>query len=203
MNATTSVGVGDRTEPKGGLSPRSTRVMNLARFVTQAMRREPQGIALVWAEKTWTWEEFETRIDAMAAALQERFGVSKGDRILVQSQNCNQMFESMFACFRIGAVWVPTNFRQTPEEVAYLAKASGATGLICNASFPDHARVVRESNPEIGFVVAIGEADFGPSYDAVVAEFDGKSRSKRVSSATIPAGSSSRRARPGGRRRRC
>lgn len=171
MNATTSVGVGDRTEPKGGLSPRSTRVMNLARFVTQAMRHEPQGIALVWAEKTWTWEEFEARIDAMAAALQQRFGVTKGDRILVQSQNCNQMFESMFACFRIGAVWVPTNFRQTPEEVAYLAKASGATGLICNTSFPDHARVVRESNPQIGFVLAIGEADFGPSYDAVVEEF--------------------------------
>jgi fatty-acyl-CoA synthase len=49
----------------------------------------------------------------MAAALAER-GIGKGDRVLVQSKNCNQMFESMFACFRLGAVWVPTNFRQTP-----------------------------------------------------------------------------------------
>ncbi|SME98811.1 Acyl-CoA synthetase (AMP-forming)/AMP-acid ligase II [Xaviernesmea oryzae] len=171
MNVASSVA---KAAPKGGLSPCSTRVMNLARFVTQAMRREPRGIALVWADKTWTWEEFEARIDAMAAALQQRFGVAKGDRILVQSQNCNQMFESMFACFRIGAVWVPTNFRQTPEEVAYLAKASGATGMICNASFPDHARVARETNAEIGFVVAIGEADFGPSYDAIVEEFYGR-----------------------------
>ncbi len=177
MNAMTSVAVGEQSghgaDPKGGLAPRTTRVMNLARFVTQAMRREPEGVALVWAEKTWTWAEFEARIDAMAAALQQRFGVTKGDRILVQSQNCNQMFESMFACFRIGAVWVPTNFRQTPEEVAYLAKASGATGMICNASFPDHARVAQETNGAIGFIIAIGEADFGPSYDAIVDEFSG------------------------------
>ena len=76
----------------------------------------------------------------MAAALRERFGVGKGDRILVQSQNCNQMFESMFACFRLGAVWVPTNFRQTPEEVAYLAEASGARGHdLQRRAFPDHA----------------------------------------------------------------
>jgi len=173
MNAVPPVAVGDQADPKGGLSPRSTRVMNLSRFVTQATRREPQGIALVWGDGSWTWEEFEARIDAVAAALQQRFGVTKGDRILVQSQNCNQMFESMFACFRIGAVWVPTNFRQTPEEVTYLAKASGATGMICNSSFPDHARVAR-SNREIGFVIAIGAADFGPSYDAIVEEFYGK-----------------------------
>ncbi|MBW6424077.1 AMP-binding protein [Rhizobium sp. XQZ8] len=174
MNAITSVAVGDQAGPKGGLAPRSTRVMNLARFVTQATRREPQGVALVWADRTWTWEELETRIDAMATALQQRFGVTKGDRILVQSQNCNQMFESMFACFRIGAVWVPTNFRQTPEEVAYLAKASGATGMICNVSFPDHARVARETNAAIGFTIVIGEAEFGQSYDAIVDEFSGK-----------------------------
>ncbi|AXV16759.1 hypothetical protein CYG48_14300 [Neorhizobium sp. SOG26] len=174
MNAITSVAVDGKSDPAGGVSPRSTRVMNLARFVTQATRREPDGVALVWADKTWTWAEFEARIDAMAAALQQRFGVGKGDRVLVQSQNCNQMFESMFACFRIGAVWVPTNFRQTPDEVAYLAKASGATGMICNASFPDHARVARENNPEIGFVIAIGTAGFGPSYDAIVTEFSGK-----------------------------
>ena len=178
MNAVTPVDAAGSTGPRGGLAPRSTRVMNLARFVTQARRRNPGEIALVWGDRTWTWSEFDARIDAMAAALQERYGVAKGDRILVQSQNCNQMFESMFACFRIGAVWVPTNFRQTPEEVAYLAKASGAAGMICNASFPDHARVVSEDNPQIGFVIAIGEAAFGPSYDVLVDEYAGRTPSE-------------------------
>ena len=157
------------SDPAGGVAPCSTRVMNLAHFVTQARRREPDSIALVWGERTWSWTEFDARIDAMAAALQLRFGVGKGDRILVQSQNCNQMFEAMFACFRIGAVYVPTNFRQTPDEVAYQAEASGASGMICNAAFPDHAAACATR-----FTVAIGEADFGPSYDALVEEFAGQ-----------------------------
>ncbi len=92
--------------------------MNLAHLVTQARRRDPDAIALVWRDDAWTWSALDARIDAMAAALQTRFAVQKGDRILVQSQNCTQLFEAMFACFRAGAVYVPTNFRQTPDEVA-------------------------------------------------------------------------------------
>ena len=69
---------------------------------------------------------------------------------------------------------MPTNFRQTPDEVAYLAKASGATGMICNAAFPEHVAASRRDCPDIGFVIAIGAADFGPSYDGVVEEFLGQ-----------------------------
>ncbi|MFN7026091.1 MAG: acyl-CoA synthetase, partial [Pseudorhizobium sp.] len=161
------------TPPAGGILPRSTRVMNLARLLTQAKRRDPGGVAIVWGHHHWSWAQMEARVDAIAAALQQRFQVQKGDRILVQSQNCNQMLESMFACFRIGAVWVPTNFRQTPDEVAYLAQASGATGMIANACFADHAAAVRQANPQLGFVIAIGEAAFGPAYEQLVDQYAG------------------------------
>ncbi|WP_279483654.1 acyl-CoA synthetase [Aureimonas sp. SK2] len=159
--------------PRGGVAPVSRRVMNLSRFVTQAARREPDAVALVWGERTWSWAEFDARIDALAGALRGRFGVKKGDRILVQSQNCNQMSEVMFACFRVGAVYVPANFRQTPEEVAQAAQSSGASGLVCNASFPAHAEAVRAAMPGLAFTLAIGEAPFGPSVDAVIAEHAG------------------------------
>ncbi len=162
------------SEPRGGLTPVSRRVMNLSRFITQAARREPDAPAFVWGERLWRWAEFEARVDAMASALRERFGVAKGDRILVQSQNCNQMFEAMFACFRVGAVYVPTNFRQTPDEVATAATTARASGLICNASFPEHAAAVAGALPGLAFTIAIGEAEFGPSYDALVEEFHGR-----------------------------
>lgn len=153
-----------------GFAPISTRVSNLAHFVTRAARRLAGEPAVIWGDAVWTWAEFEARIDAMAAALRDRFGVVKGDRILVQSQNCNQMFESMFACFRLGAVWVPTNFRQTPDEVAYLCEASGARGMICNADFPDHVTACLAAGAPPEFVIVIGAAGFGPDYDALVAE---------------------------------
>ncbi len=159
--------------PHGGVAPVARRVMNLAHFMRQCARRHAEGIGFVWGETTWTWAALDRRIDALAAALAAR-GVAKGDRVLVQSKNCNQMFETMFACFRLGAVYVPTNFRQTPGEVAYLGQASGATAMICHRDFPEHAAAARGASPALRVVVAIGEAAFGDDFDALVARHDGQ-----------------------------
>lgn len=157
------------TIPAGGpVTPVSTRVINLAHFLTQSARRHPDDIGFVWGEAFWTWRDMEERVNAMAAALSQDYGISKGDRILVQSANCNQMFESMFACFRIGAVWVPANYRQSPDEVAYLAAASGARGMICGARFEGHAAACHRDAESLQFVISIGQAEFGEDYDAVV-----------------------------------
>ncbi|ABL72881.1 acyl-CoA synthetase [Paracoccus denitrificans] len=152
------------TEPAGGVIPVSTRVMNLATFLTQAARRDPDGIALVMGEACWTWAEFEARTDALAHALQTRFGLQKGDRVMCQSQNCMEMMQAMFATWRAGGIWVPANFRQTPEEVAWLTEASGARLMLCNAAFPDHAAACGVTT------LAFGAADFGPSVQAITAE---------------------------------
>jgi fatty-acyl-CoA synthase len=157
--------------PKGGVVSSSKRVMNLAQFLRQAAKRYAGEIALVWGERRWTWAELDRRVDAMAVALAGR-GIGKGDRVLVQSKNCNQMFESMFACFRLGAVWVPTNFRLTADEVAYLAKASGAAAMICDAEFPDHVAAAKQAAPSIRVTISIGAAPFGDDYNALVAEYD-------------------------------
>ncbi|GHD24221.1 acyl-CoA synthetase [Tianweitania populi] len=156
-------------DPVGGVRPNSTRVMNLATVLSQQARRHGGEPGLVWRDRVWDWAELETRVNAMAYALVHEFGVQQGDRILVQSSNCNQMFESMFAAFRVGAVWVPTNFRQTPDEVAYLAQSSGASLMICQANFAGHAEASRNASPALKQFIAIGESGFGEDYDAIVA----------------------------------
>jgi len=153
--------------------PASTRVANLSHFLSQAARRQPDAIGFVWRDTVWTWREMEARVDALAAAMRDELGLKKGDRVLVQSTNCNQMFESMFACFRLGAVWVPANYRQSPDEVAYLAKASGARGLVCGAAFPDHARACREAAPSLSFVLSIGDGGFGEDIEAAIGRHRG------------------------------
>ncbi len=153
--------------PKGGIVPCTRRVMNLSHLLKQAARRFPDAIGFVHGPREVTWAQMDARVDAMAAGLLAG-GLGKGDRILVQSKNCLQMFESMFATFRIGAVWVPTNFRQTPDEVAYLASASGASAMICHADFPDHVTAARREAPSIARVISIGGGDFGEEYDGIV-----------------------------------
>ncbi len=155
------------TAPRGGVARMSRRVMNLAHMLRQCARRFSDQVGLVQGDAHWTWATIDQRVSAMARVLASR-GIRKGDRVLVQSKNCNQMFESMFVCFRLGAVWVPTNFRQTPDEVAYLAQSSGASALICHADFPAQAAAIRTAQPAMCSVVSIGFSDFGEDYDTLV-----------------------------------
>jgi fatty-acyl-CoA synthase len=142
------------------MTPMSRRVMNLAHLVTQNARRHGDRIGLIWGERSWTWHEIDGEVSALAGALAAR-GIVKGDRILVHSKNGDQMFWSMFAAFRLGAVWVPTNFRLMPDEVAWLAMSSGAKAFLCHGDFPDHAAAVQAAHPALAFVWRIGDGGFG------------------------------------------
>jgi fatty-acyl-CoA synthase len=146
--------------PSGGVTRMSRRVMNLAHIVTQNARRHRDRVGFIWGDRSWTWREIDDQVSALAAALAAR-GIVKGDRILVHSKNCDGMFWSMFAAFRLGAVWVPTNFRLMPDEVAYLAGASGAKAFLCHGDFPEHAASVQASSPALAFVWRIGEGKLG------------------------------------------
>jgi fatty-acyl-CoA synthase len=146
--------------PLGSVTPMSRRVMNLAHLLTQNARRHGERLGFIWADRCWTWREIDAHVSALAAALVAR-GIVKGDRILVHSKNCDEMFWSMFAAFRLGAVWVPTNFRLMPDEVAYLAVASGARAFLCHGDFPDHAIAVKAASPAIAFTWRIGEGSLG------------------------------------------
>lgn len=152
--------------------PWSTRTTNLAHFLTRNARRLGDRPAIIWDDLTLTWAELDRRVSALAAAMRSRFGTVPGDRVLVQSTNNNQITEIMLACWRLGAVWVPSNFRQSPAEVAYLGEKAEASLMFCEAGFPDHARTALETIPGLKDVVCIGRG-FGTAYDDLISEFDG------------------------------
>jgi acyl-CoA synthetase (AMP-forming)/AMP-acid ligase II len=142
---------------------------NLGRLLTQTARRIPDAPALVWRDRRWTFGELDARVDRLAQALRG-LGVAKGERVLVHSRNTNAMFESLWACCKIGAAWVPTNFRLTPAEVAYLGAASRAVVMLRDAGFAGHAAAVRAASPHLREVVAVGDAGEGEwDYEALLA----------------------------------
>ena len=119
---------------------------NLAHLLLQTARRFPTRPGLIRHGIETSWATLATRVRSAAAGLAER-GVCHGDRILVHSRNSQAMFETMWAAWMLGAVWVPTNFRLTPAEVAYLAESSAATTHLFDDAFPDHAQAARDANP--------------------------------------------------------
>ena len=120
------------------MRPVSTVTTNLAVALWQAADRVPDRAALVHGDVETSWREMRRRVMSAAAHLRER-GVGHGDRVVVQSRNRLSMFESIYACWTLGAVWTPVNFRLMPDDVAFIARQSGATLLLAEDVFADHA----------------------------------------------------------------
>ncbi len=157
------------------MTPMSRRVMNLAHFLTQAAARHADRPAIIWGGRSWSWAEFDARVSALAASLRQR-GIAKGDRLLVHARNGNAILETMYAAFRLGAVFVPTNFRLMPGDVAYLAQQSGAAAFLCHADYPDHVAAVRAACPDLTRIVVIGEGPAeGEAYETLLDEGAGQS----------------------------
>lgn len=146
----------------------AAQCINLSEVLAQTARLFPRHPGLIHGENRWSWREIDDRVDAMVAALQG-LGLKPGDRILVQSRNTLQMFESCWVAFRLGCVWVPTNFRLTPPEIAYLGASSGAKVMIHEDVFASHVDAVRAASPALEHVVCIGSPRAGElDYESLV-----------------------------------
>lgn len=147
--------------------------MNLGRLLSHTARLYPEHPALIAGDRTWTWRQINTRVNAMVAALRD-LGLKKGDRVLLQSRNNLQTFENSWAIFKLGCVWVPTNFRLTPPEVAYLGASSGATVMIAEDCFHTHVDAVKAASPAVKHIIAIGTPRSGElAYEALVTQYMG------------------------------
>lgn len=134
--------------------------MNLGRLLTHTAALYPDHAALIQDDKTWTWAQINARVNAMACALRN-IGIRKGDRILLQSRNNVQTFETCWVAFKLGCIWVPTNFRLTPPEVAYLGASSGAVAMIVEDAFHGHTDAVRAESSTLKHVITIGQPRTG------------------------------------------
>jgi acyl-CoA synthetase (AMP-forming)/AMP-acid ligase II len=153
----------------------AAQVMNLSQLLAQTARLYPDHPGLIRGDQQWSWREMQARVDAMCCAL-TALGVTKGDRILTHTRNGLETFEFGWVAFRLGCVWVPTNFRLTPHEVAYLGQSSGARVMVYEDCFPDHVQAVRQASSTLQHVVAIGQPKDGEhAYDALMQAHMGQS----------------------------
>ncbi|MCU1366492.1 MAG: AMP-dependent synthetase and ligase [Ilumatobacteraceae bacterium] len=93
---------------------------------------------IVYEDETYTFAEVRERFAALGAALVERYGVQKGDRVAVAMRNFPEWIISFAAITSIGAISVSMNSWWTEDEMAFALEDSGATVLIA-----DDARLER------------------------------------------------------------
>jgi fatty-acyl-CoA synthase len=80
--------------------------------------------------KALTWRDFEERVAGLAGALADDFGVGHGDRVAVLALNNSWVLVVQFACIRLGAIFVPLNYRLAQGELEFLCTDSAPKVLV-------------------------------------------------------------------------
>ena len=81
-------------------------------------RRYPQKAALIFLGRQLSYAELWHNVERLAARLYA-LGVGRGDRVLLNMQNCPQLVVAHFAILRANAVVVPVNPMNLAEELKH------------------------------------------------------------------------------------
>ncbi len=105
---------------------------------------------LVYEDERWSFARVMATVDALGAALVERYGVAKGDRVAIAMRNYPEWVVAFAAITSIGAVSVSMNAWWTEDELDFALEDCGATVLIA-----DGERVERAAGPAVRLGVSV------------------------------------------------
>ncbi len=104
--------------------------MTVVRFLQESCQRRPDHPALVAPDgETWTFAEFEARVDWMAAGLRAE-GVEPGDRVILMVPMSLQLYQALVAVLKVGAVAVFVDPWVGARQIANFAAYAEPRGFI-------------------------------------------------------------------------
>jgi len=104
----------------------------------------PDKTAIIFEDQPITYKELNDGVNRCAHLLQRK-GIRKGDRIAVVLLNCVEFLEAFFAAAKLGAIFVPLNWRLTPPELEYQLNDCGARMLLFHDSFLANVDPIRSA----------------------------------------------------------
>jgi len=128
--------------------------MNTADFLGIATAICPERTAIVFEGKKYTFGQLNGRVDRLANALVQ-LGVKKGDRIAMLQVNCNQFVEAYFATAKLGAIYVPLNFRAKGDELTYMLNSSESSTLLIGERYIDLVNSLRSNLTSVRYFISI------------------------------------------------
>jgi acyl-CoA synthetase (AMP-forming)/AMP-acid ligase II len=146
---------------------------NLADLFEHAVDNFGEREYLVADGRRRTYAEMEVRANRLAHHLADQ-GIGPGDHVGIYGVNSVEWIESLWAVFKLRAVWININYRYVEDELAYLFGNADLKALIHDAAFADRVAGVAPLMPDLRHRLIIGgdfeealatgspERDFGP-----------------------------------------
>jgi len=115
-------------------------------WMTRRAELTPERTALVYEEQSRTYGDFNREINQVAHGLRA-LGVNQGDRVAYLDLNHPRFFVTMFATAKLGAIFVPLNFRLTGPELSFIIRDAGVHTLVHDEMFAPLVDSIRDELP--------------------------------------------------------
>jgi acyl-CoA synthetase (AMP-forming)/AMP-acid ligase II len=143
--------------------------MNTAEFLTISSAVVPDREALVSGETRISYMDMNSRVNRLANALQG-LGVGRGTAVAAMAVNSPQYVETYYACAKLGATFVPLNYRAKHEELDHMVNASETKVLFVGERYLDLVSKLRSKFAGVQqYVCYDSQPDGMHGYDALLA----------------------------------
>lgn len=151
--------------------PQFTNLVDVLHDSVERHRDRPLFGVLSDGDVTWkTYGEFMQLVDRFRAGLAS-LGVSRGDKVAVISNNRLEWAVGCYACYGLGAAYVPMYEAQRDEERQYiLGDSQAAVCLVSGSDIEERVRRMQPALPRLRHVVNFdADASEPTSYAALMA----------------------------------
>ncbi len=130
-------------------------------------RRYPAKPAIVFFGRVFTYPDLVQKAERLAAQL-HALGVKKGDRVILDMQNCPQLVIAHFAILRANAVVVPVNPMNRAEELKHYINDPDAKVAITTGDLAHELAKASNALPEAERLAHMIVTQFTDAFDADV-----------------------------------
>ena len=130
------------------MNPPTLRRHPLGDLLHRSAARSPHKLAIACGAVRWTYREFDSLCDRLAAGLAGQ-GIAHGDRVAILARNSHAFAALRFALARLGAVLVPINFMLKAEEAAYILRHAGARMLATDSGLAPLAQAAAALDTDV------------------------------------------------------
>ncbi len=132
-------------------------------------KTNPDGEAIAYLGRTFTWAQFDDRVRRLAGALAQR-GIGRGDVVAFLDKNHPACVETTLAAASLGAATAIINFRLAGNEMDYVLNDSGAKLMIVGAELSESVEEIRDRIPGVEHIIEVTpEGGDGDEYEAMLA----------------------------------
>jgi acyl-CoA synthetase (AMP-forming)/AMP-acid ligase II len=109
------------------------------------------------------------RVSRLASALRG-MGIARGTKVAAMGVNSHRYVELYYACAKLGATFVPLNYRAKTEELAYMINTAETTLLAVDERYVNLLAAIRPELQTLGAVIAFdADVEGMSSYERLIA----------------------------------